>query len=58
MVRLLADQLVDLELAESISHVAVHKRLKKTGVRLHKAARPSSTLCGFVRMTGVEPMRA
>lgn len=34
--RLLADRLVELELVESISHVAVSKRLKKTNSSLGK----------------------
>ena len=34
--RLLADRLVELELVESISHVAVGKRLKKTNLSLGK----------------------
>jgi len=34
--RLLADRLVELELVESISHVAVSKRLKKTKLSLGK----------------------
>lgn len=32
--RLLADRLVELELVESISHVAVNKTLKKTNLSL------------------------
>lgn len=34
--RLLADRLVELELVESISHVAVYKRLKKMNLSLGK----------------------